>query len=134
MRSQEVAFTLWIYYNQPLPVSRETLLSMEDSGTVSLQLAFDVSGSEIVFDYFQSITTFSVPFTDVQNKWHFLGIYREGAVGGYVYDGAESISPNFFTVLPSPTFTLHIGAEAGGANPYLGAMSRFSIFEREVAG
>ena len=89
MRNQEVAFTLWFYYNQALPSSAETFIEMEDSGTVNMQAAFSVSGSDIVLDFFESTSTFTFPFSAIQNKWHFLGLYREGAIGGYAFNGVE---------------------------------------------
>ena len=65
MRNQEVAFTLWFYYNQALPSSAETFIEMEDSGTVNMQAAFSVSGTDIVLDFYQGTTTLTIPFSDI---------------------------------------------------------------------
>ena len=72
-----------------------------------------------------------MPFSQIQNKWHFLGVYREGAIGGYAYDGIHSQVSNSLTVAGSPFYTLHIGADGGGNSPYLGVMARVSVFERD---
>lgn len=83
-----------------------------------MQAAFTVSSSDIVLDFFQTTSTLTVPFSDFQYKWHFLGVYREGAIGGYTYEGMQKQSSNSLTVAGSPIFTLLIGAAAGGSNPF----------------
>ena len=98
-----------------------------------MQAGFTGSGTDVILDFFQSTTTQTFPFSEFERKWHFLGAYREGAIGGYAYDGVEKQSSNSLALSGAAT-SLHIGGEDGGTNPFLGVISRFSIYERESAG
>ena len=100
---------------------------MQDGSTISIHASFSASGSNIILNLFQSATTHSVPFSDVYYKWQFLGIFREGIVGGYALNSIVKESPSTFIISGAATFTLLVGAETDGSNPFLGVMSRFSI-------
>ena len=96
-----------------------------------MEATFSASGSNILLDFYQSASTLTVPFSDFQNKWHFLGLYKEDSNGGYSYDGMWEESSTTLSVPVIATFSLNVGAASGGTNSYLGVMARFSIHERE---